>query len=263
MIAHLCIIFSILSLAYSGACPTTFPANNNALTTADEFHTVSGALAGSITPSSLACTTSGTNGAYNYGQINLGYATSSASAGNVCARVFGAAPAGIAAQGTFVFNAAGEFVKADGTTLSSGAGDEGFSSIAYYAGVQSMWLVGQDLPVSATTVSINTGFTLYCYDASYTTTYCKWDGGLTDADATADLAATAMNYLATPTKGETGCRFTVTPSSAMTVEMTSTGSPMIGCASQTDSTTWATFSVTSATTTSFQDSLKVHIENSS
>ena len=136
MIPHLCIIFSILGLAYSGVCPSTFPANNNKLTTAGEFHDVSGALSGQVTPSDISCTTGGSANTYYYGQINLSFSTGSASAGNVCAVTLGGIPTQLLSHGRFVYNAAGNFVTMDGTVISSdGVGDAGSNNKAYYAGV--------------------------------------------------------------------------------------------------------------------------------
>ena len=65
----------LAELAYSATCgQTTFPTTNDALTTAGEFHTVSAALAGKVSPSSITCTTSGsTVDQWQYGQVNLGY----------------------------------------------------------------------------------------------------------------------------------------------------------------------------------------------
>ena len=119
----------------------------------------------------------------------------------MCARTFGAAQAGIQTQGSFFYNAAGTFVNAAGTTVSSGAGDPGPNTKAYYVGVQSIWIVAQDLAVSATNAAaINSGLSLYCYDAAYTSTYCKWEGSLTNAEATATVAATALDFLSAPTE---------------------------------------------------------------
>ena len=208
----------LVELANSAACgTTTLPTVNTALSTGGEFHTVSGALAGQLDPTSITCTTSGaTANQWNYGQINLGYSTSSASAGNVCGRAYGAAQTSIQTQGSFAYDAAGAFVNAAGTTVNTGGGDTGQNTKVYYVGVQSIWIAAQDLASSPAAVSITGGLALYCYDAAYTSTYCSWLGTLTNAEATADVTATALDFLSAPTEAQTGCRFTITPSATST-----------------------------------------------
>ena len=81
---------------------------------------------------------------------------------------------------------------------------------------------------------------------------------MTDGEATADVAATALGFNSSPTEAETGCRFTITPSATSTVDIVSTvGNRVIGCGSQTDASTWSSISITSQTTTNFPNTMKI------
>ena len=135
---------------------TTFPTNNNLVTTSGEVHTYTTPLAGLLTPSSLTCTTNGiTANTKAYGQINLGFDLTSSSAGNVCSRTQGALPQYVQNHGTFIYNAESKFVNAAGSEINSGYGDSTSTSTVYYTAIQSLWIGSEscttpDNPVALT-----------------------------------------------------------------------------------------------------------------
>ena len=197
-------------------------------------------MAGGIALTDLTCTTSTTNTQLAYAQINLNYGTSTAYAGNVCSVTPGSATAGITGQGFFIASASGNFINAAGTAVSTGFGD---TTKSYYAGVRSIWTGGTS---SGTEGALATALTIICYDATYHALYCSWLSTLVNAEATVNIPAAAVDFATTPTDATTACRFTVKPSSTSTVTLTATGSPVIGCASQTGSTVWGSYSFRAA-----------------
>ena len=237
---------------------TTFPTTNAALTTSGEAHTFTAALAGQLTLTDLTCTTNGvTANTPAYGQINLGFDLTSTSAGNVCSRTQGSLPTYVQNHGTFIYSAADQFVNAAGSVLTSGYGDSTSGSTVYYTGAKTIWIGSESCSAPNNPIALTTSFTFYCYDAAYTTSYCIWETSLTNAEATSNVGATALEFQSTPTTAQTACQFSVKPSTAMTVELTSTGTPLIGCATNTATGVWGYSAITTATTTTFTTTSQV------
>ena len=249
-------------VSYQAVCAkAVFPTDNTALGSGEKAD-ITGALTGALTISAITCGTSTTtNDAPAYAQINLPYSTSSTSAGNACSVALGSATANVVGQGVFIYNSAGAFTNQAGTTVTTGYGDVTASTTYYYVAVQSIWTGGAAPASAGTTGLLVTAVTAYCYDAAYTT-YCTWVSGLTNAEATADAAATALAFGTAPTTaGQAACVFSVNPSGTMDVAITTTGSPYIGCASQTATSTYAAGSIISATTTNFASTMDVKCVN--
>ena len=67
-----------------------------------------------------------------------------------------------------------------------------------------------------------------------------------------------VDFSTNPTQAVTGCRFTIKPSSTSTVTLVATGSPAIGCASQTGSTVWGSYSIKAAGSTAIAHTMQVN-----
>ena len=178
------------------------------LTTPGEFITITSALTGRQDLSGISCLTSPIGGVYVYAQYKLGFDLTSTSAGNVCSVALDVLDPNFLATGVFIFNSAGAFVNAAGSTLNSGVGDSVPSSTYYYAGIQSIWLAARSTYPSSTATAVTTGKTIYCYDAAYTN-YCIWESSLTNAEATSDVSPTTIAFPngAPHTAGQVACVF--------------------------------------------------------
>ena len=182
-------ILVLTSKAQTTCSQQTFPSDRTDLTTPGEFITITSALTGRQDLSGISCLTSPIGGVYVYAQYKLGFDLTSTSAGNVCSVALGFLHGDFQKSGVFIYNSAGDFINAAGTTLNSGVGDSVPSTTYYYAGIQSIWLGVQTSSSSNTATAVTTQKSIYCYDAAYTN-YCIWASGLTNAEATSDVSPT-------------------------------------------------------------------------
>ena len=248
--------FSSATVCVTQAFPTAGTDPSNGIITATTLN-------GHIDNTAISCTSQGVGDSYVFAKIKLPDSASSAEYANVCySRTAGAYGSAAKLIGNFVETRTGTFTNAAGTVVSSSDfstnGDVTSATVSYYHNVRAIWGFFQDL-TAASTPNSNANWAvnfIYCYSAN-SATACS--NGPTAVTATA--AAVELDFGSVPSgAGQSGCKFTITPSAASDITITTSGTvtaPQISCAKEVSSSNFETFSITSKTDTALTNVLSI------
>lgn len=259
------ILAALVALAIS-TCPNTFPTDGSDNTGGTVSRSVVAAGTFDMQTAADMCDTTTAANDIGYMQAKLGtYVATDLNVANICYAATAGTLASAGAATTFVYTAGGSFTKWDGTTAvatpgSSGDDAKSGSSVDLFtAAIQQIWLYATvaTAGTAVTTESILT--TTKCFSpATATSAACTY--GTATATITADVStAAAISFAGTPVKGTTVCLFKIEPTSTMNVALTTAATVNnIVCGSQTGTTAYEATFISSATSTTFSSSMKVH-----
>ena len=191
------------------------------------------------------------------------YDATTAKAANVCYLQTLSQGSGYASRGSFMVDASGNFVNAAGSAVAAGdfesTSDTAASADIYYFNAVSVWAYIKDKSSApeATLVRLGFGFA-YCFNAVDASSTCTI-GSDASGSVSATAAAAELIFPSAPSAaGKNACKFDVTPSSAMDVTITTSGTaPTLVCAHQTAASTYSGSLINTNVATDFASAISV------